>query len=152
MVDSTTLNTLRDRPMTDDRDLTRFVTALLERAVEPRAWLLFIDSAGCMTDVMMPIDGLSGDPTETVAMPASGAVSAADLLATRVSQIVDETPAGAVVVVWERPGGPGRSSDLRRWSEPMRAAFAHQPDGLRAQFVLADDGAHLVSEPQVRAA
>lgn len=152
MVDSTILNTLRDRPMTDDRDLTRFVTALLERAIAPRAWLLLIDSAGRMTDVLMPIDNLPEDPTETVAMPASGAVCAADLLATRVSQIVDETPAGAVVVVWERPGPPGGGSDLRRWSEPMRAAFAHHPDGLRAQFVLADDGAHLVSEPQARAA
>src|SRR5699024_3045183 len=124
----------------------------LERALVTRAWLLLLDGAGRMTDAVLPIDDLPDDPTEAVAMPSVGTVSAADLLARRVAQIVGETPAGAVVVVWERPGAPGESADLQRWAGPMRDAFANDPAGLRAQFVLTADGAHLLAEPQVRAA
>src|SRR5699024_4295995 len=111
---------LRNRALTDDRDLTRFVTALLERAEKRRTWLLLIDDAMRMTDVMIPIDDLPADPNEAVAMPASGAVSAADGVAHRVAQIIDETPAGCVVVVWERPDPPGPTSDVAAWAAAMR--------------------------------
>lgn len=152
MTDSMTLDVLRDRPLTDDRDLTRFVTAFLERARTTRAWLLLLDGAMRMTDATIPVEDLPEDPTATVAMPSSGAVSAADALSQRVAQVVDETPAASVVVVWERPDPPGSGPSVRPWAAAMRDAFSRNPAGLRAQFVLTDDGAHLIGEPMVRAA
>ncbi|MGO1838056.1 MAG: hypothetical protein ACTH0E_00920 [Candidatus Microbacterium stercoravium] len=150
MTDDNTIYALKNRPLTSDHDLTRLVTALLEQAYVSRVWLMLLDDDLRSTDVIIPIDDLPTDPMAATAMPVDGPVAACDGLGVRVAQIVDQTPASAVVVIWERPGAAGADPDTLAWIDGMRRAFLKQPDGLRAQLVLTDDGAHMIGEPAQR--
>lgn len=152
MTDDDTIYALAHRPLTNDHDLTRLVTALLEKAHARRVWLMLLDDELRSTDVIIPIDDLPPDPSEPVAMPIDGAVTASTGFGARVAQIVDQTPAEAVVVVWERPGAPGADPDTLAWIDGMRRAFTAHPDALRAQLILSEDGAHLIGEPAQRRA
>lgn len=150
MTDDNTIYALKNRPLTSDHDLTRLVTAMLEKAYVARVWLMLLDDELRSTDVIIPIDDLPSDPTEPIAMPLGGAVTASAGFGARVAQIVDQTPAEAVVVVWERPGAPGADPDTLDWIDGMRRAFAGHPDALRAQLILSEDGAHMIGEPAQR--
>ncbi len=131
---------LDHRPLTDDRDLERLVGALLDQAHVARAWIMLLDDQWRSTKVIIPINDLPQDPRTPAAMPSSGPVSAARVFGDRIAQIIEQTPAAAVVVIWERPGEPGTDPNLMRWVEGMRDGFASNPRGLRAQLVLSGEG------------
>ncbi|WP_156759402.1 hypothetical protein [Microbacterium karelineae] len=152
MTDFDSLQMLRTRPLTDDRDLVRLVSALLGTASTARVWLLLLDDEMRSTEVLIPIDDLPADAGAVVAMPSDGPVAAAEMLGARVADIVRDAPVSAVVVVWERPGAPGARADTLAWIDAMRTAFASDPRALRAQLVLSDEGAHVIGEPARRAA
>lgn len=147
MTHDTTLEKLRRSPLTDDRDLVRFVGGMLHNAITTRLWVILLDDEMRSTDVILPLDDAPEDPRAVVAMLSSGPVRAAQMLGERVAKIIDHTPARAVAVVWERPGPPGASGDTLLWVGAMREAFARNPGALRAQLVLSDEGAHLIGEP-----
>lgn len=142
--DLKTIDELDDRPLNDDRDLSRLVNALLERALGRRVWFLLLDGSLRWTKVIIPIDDVPSDPHEVAAMPSDGPVTTAQLLAARFSEIVRATPADHIVVVWERTGAPTLDETDLAWIDAVEAAFAEDPAALRAQLVLTDDGARLV--------
>lgn len=144
MTDATALAELDYRPLTDDRDIERLVNVLLERPSVARTWIMLLDDQLRSTRVIIPIDDLPNDPQAPAAMPSGGPVSAARVLGDRIAQIVDQTPAASVVVIWERPGVPGTDPHLIRWVEGMREGFSRNPLALRAQLVLTDEGARIL--------
>ncbi|WP_110589245.1 hypothetical protein [Microbacterium suaedae] len=152
MTHDKTLEFFRGRPLTDDRELSRLVAALLDEAITDRVWLLLLDDEMRWTEVVIPIDELPVDASEVVAMPSGGPIEAAAMLGSRVADIVRQTPVASVIVVWERPGASGARADTLAWADAMRAAFVESPDALRAQLVLTDEGAHLLGAPVRRAA
>ena len=144
MRDNDVVAQLTRRPLTDDRDVERLMGELLEKAVVRRLWIMLLDDQWRSTKVLIPIDDLPRDPQAPAAMPMAGPVSAAIALGARIAQIIDQTPAAAVIVAWERPK---RDPRLMRWVEGMRRGFVHNPHALRAQLVLSEDGIHLLGEP-----
>lgn len=140
------------RPLTDDRDLERLVGALLDTALVERAWIMLLDDQWRSTKVIIPINDLPQDPMSPAAMPSSGPVSAARVFGERIAQIIEQTPAAAVVVIWERPGGPGSDPKLMRWVDGMRDGFAANPRALRAQLVLTNEGVRTLGRSALRPA
>jgi hypothetical protein len=102
--------------------------------------------------VIIPIDDLPQDPQSPAAMPSGGPVSAARVFGDRIAQIIEQTPAAAVVVIWERVGGAGADPSLMRWVEGMRDGFAANPSALRAQLVLTDEGVRTLGRSALRRA
>lgn len=147
MTDDKTLDALRELRMTDDRLIARYVTALLEEAAAVRPWILLLDHELRWLPVAIPIDDMPADPYTVAAIPRGGPVPIAELFARRVVQIVDDTDAGAAVIVWERPGAPGVDEDTLGWVRAMRGAFDDDPTRLRAQLLLSGAGAQIVGEP-----
>jgi len=152
MTDHDALADLDRRPLTDDRDLERYLTALMRKGSVWRTWVMLLDDQWRSTKVIIPIDGLPKDPQEPAAMPSGGPVSAARVLGVRIAEIVEQTPAAAAVVIWERPGGVGADPKLDRWVSGMREAFAAGPEALRAQVLLGDEGAKVLGDAVLRRA
>ncbi|NHI16726.1 hypothetical protein [Microbacterium excoecariae] len=148
------IEALKDRPLTRDDDLVRLVASLLDTATVARVWLLLLDARMRSTGVLIPLDDRAADPSDVAAMPSSGAITAAELTGQVIARVVRQTPASYAVVAWERPGPARLTLADRSWIRQMTRAFADDPEALRAQLVVSDEGVALVvdSEGSVRAA
>ena len=152
MTDIERLAALDHRPLTDDADLEFLVSALLHKAHDSRVWIMLLDDQWRSTKAIIPIDDLPSNPQAPMAMPSGGPLSAARVFGERIAQVVEQTPAAAVVVIWERPGPSGADPNLLRWVDGMRAGFAGNPRALRAQMVLTSEGVKVLRHPRLRTA
>lgn len=123
-------------PITTDRDIERRVADLLQRAHRRQWWTLYLDDADVQQPVLMPMADYPDDPDAPVG--AEGTV--AQVVASRLAEIVESIGAAKVVFVWERPGGDSITTADREWASSLGAACRAAGVAVRAQLVLHDTG------------
>jgi hypothetical protein len=124
-------------PLTSDRALHERVADLLEGAIRRQWWTLYLDENDRQLPLVMPMAGYPERPDE----PCGDEGTAAQLLARRLSEIVEQVDAAQVVFVWERPGSDVSTAADRAWAKALGEACRAESVAVRAQFILHDDGA-----------
>ena len=124
-------------PLVSDRALHERVSDLLLGAIRRQWWTLYLDEHDVQLPLIMPMAGYPERPDE----PCGDEGTAAQLLASRLAEIVEHAGAAKVVFVWERPGDPTSTADDRAWAKALGEACRAESVAVRAQFILHDDGA-----------
>ena len=124
-------------PLVSDRALHERVSDLLQGAIRRQWWTLYLDEHDVQLPLIMPMAGYPERPDE----PCGDEGTAAQLLASRLAEIVEHAGAAKVVFVWERPGDPMSTADDRAWAKALGEACRAESVAVRAQFSLHDDGA-----------
>ncbi|TQK18295.1 hypothetical protein FBY40_0782 [Microbacterium sp. SLBN-154] len=130
-----------DRVLRHDSDLEEVLELLLDRALNPRQmWLLFLDADGRLTGPIMPCDDYPLDPFRLDEIDDLGLLPCAEILAVWIGGLIAAIDAAQAVIVWERRGPREFTDDERAWAGAMAVECGAEGVGLRAQFVLHDDG------------
>lgn len=140
-----TLAADHDAPLTDDILLADRIGLLLEHAIRRQFWMLFLTDQDVLAPAVMPCTDLPEDPTQITVTADLGAVGNAELLATRVAQIMEAYDLAQAVFVWERRGGPRVGDEERRWAQELASACARVGARVRAQFILHDRGLRVLA-------
>ncbi|UJP10027.1 hypothetical protein L2X99_16990 [Microbacterium sp. KUDC0406] len=127
---------VRDRVLHTDDQLSDLISLLLQRANQRQLWLLFIDDRGCLGDPVMPMADYPEDPLETVRVADLGEVAHSHLLMHRIGAMLEVTGNTQVVLVWEHPGRESVRKIDRAWARAMAEQAADLGIPLRAQFTL----------------
>ena len=130
---------LRDASL-DDARLHELIELMLTAAIRRQLWLLFLDGADRMSEVIMPTDDFPHDPHEPVVAGDLGPTTAAQLLAARLPLMCEAVGASQLVLVWEREGDDEFPDEELAWARAMAEALHGTHVRLRAQFMLHDDG------------
>ena len=125
-----------DLPITTDRDIEQRVADLLQRAIRRQWWTLHLDDDDVQRPVLMPMARYPEDPDAPVG--AEGTV--AQVIASRLIEIVESIDAARVIFVWERPGGAEVTAADRAWASALGAACRNAGVAVRAQLILHDHG------------
>jgi hypothetical protein len=124
-------------PLTTDFALHERVSELLDAGIRRQWWTMYLDENEKQLPLIMPMAGYPEDPDE----PCGSEGTAAQVLAQRLTEIVDHVGAAKVVFVWERPGAPESTAADRAWANCLGEACRAVGVAVRAQFILHDDGA-----------
>ncbi|GAA3650469.1 hypothetical protein [Microbacterium marinilacus] len=135
---------LRDEPL-DDARLHELIGLMLAGAVRRQVWLMFLDDAARLSDVVMPLSDYPRDPSEPGVVEDLGPVTAAALLSERIRTIAEAAGCGQAVLVWEREGGEAFRAEELSWASAMAKGLQGDAPRLRAQFVLHDDGLRVLA-------
>jgi hypothetical protein len=130
----------REAPLTDDILLAERVAFLLERASTRQLWMMFLDADDVQCPMLMPCAGLPADPAQPAGTGVTGPLTAAQLLGSRVAELLDGTDLAQVVFAWERPGGSRPDDRERAWARELAAACTGAGGRVRAQFLVHDRG------------
>lgn len=132
------------RPLLTDDQLRLTMEDLLQGAILPQLWFIFLDSEARVTGPFMPGDGYPDDPDEIVETEDLGDVTAARVISARLRMIAEMVDAASVVLVWERPGPDQLAPDTRAWVKAMARACPIDGPPLRAQLLLHDEGLRML--------
>jgi hypothetical protein len=124
-------------PLTTDLALHERVSELLDAALRRQWWTLYFDEHDRQLPLIMPMADYPEDPDE----PCGAEGTAAQVLAQRLTEIVEHVGAANVVFVWERPGAPASTPADRAWAKGLGEACRAVGVIVRAQFILHDEGA-----------
>lgn len=123
-------------PLTTDRAVQQRIADLLQGAIRRQWWTLYLDARDVQLPVIMPMAGYPDRPDE----PCGDEGTAAQLLANRLSEIVEQVGAAKVIFVWERPGGAESTRADREWARGLSEACRAAGLSVRAQLILHDGG------------
>ncbi|WP_173924546.1 hypothetical protein [Agromyces sp. Marseille-P2726] len=124
-------------PLVSDHALHERVSELLQGAIRRQWWTLYLDEHDVQLPLIMPVAGYPERPDE----PSGEEGTAAQVLASRLSEIVEYVGAAKVVFVWERPGDAVSTTADRAWARALGEACRAESVAVRAQFIVHDDGA-----------
>lgn len=113
------------------------IADLLQAAIRRQWWTLYLDERDMQLPLIMPMAGYPDRPDE----PCGEDGTAAQLLANRLSEIVEQVGAAKVIFVWERPGGAESTRADREWARALSEACRAEGVAVRAQLILHDGGA-----------
>ena len=120
----------QEHPLVSDDDVLERVDSLIGRACRRQFWLLFIDEDHVQLPVLLPLEDY----------PAAPYGGNAELLAARISELIEATGAAQVIVVWERRSGPATTEADRVWARELAAACADADVSIRAQLISHREG------------
>jgi hypothetical protein len=123
-------------PITTDREVEERVATLLRRAARRQWWTLYLDDDDVQLPLLMPMAGYPERPD----LPSGEGGTAAELIADRLSAVVEKIGAAKVVFVWERPGGAESTPGDREWARALAEACRAEGVAVRAQLILHDGG------------
>lgn len=123
-------NDLQQQPLLTDDDIEARVESLIGPACRRQWWMLFLDESQRQTPLVMP---MADYPTT----PNGGA---AEMLASRIAEIIQLTEAAQVIFVWERLGNRNVSHHDRSWARALGASCAALGVPVRAQLISHNDG------------
>lgn len=112
-------------PLTTDRRIQDRVEALIGRAVSRRLWLLFLSADDRQMPAIAPLDDYPLAPGRGIAERVVGVVC----------RVAEEVDARQVVLVWERPSGPGVTAPDRAWAHQMAIGCRMRQVPVRAQLI-----------------
>ncbi|KQQ94386.1 hypothetical protein ASF62_09735 [Leifsonia sp. Leaf325] len=118
------------RPITTDEQVLERVDALIGKAVRRQLWLLFIDAADRQIPLVIPM-------ADHPAAPYGGR---AEMLASRIADVVEKTGAAQIIVVWERRLRATSTEADRAWARELATACADVDVRIRAQLISHRDG------------
>ncbi|MEL4317679.1 hypothetical protein WJX64_01535 [Leifsonia sp. YIM 134122] len=118
------------QPITTDEQVLDRVDALIGKAVRRQLWLLFVDADDRQIPLVIPI-------ADHPAAPYGGH---AELLASRIADIVDEAGAAQIIVVWERRLRATSTEADRAWARELATACSDVDVRIRAQLISHRDG------------
>ncbi|SDZ04212.1 hypothetical protein [Herbiconiux ginsengi] len=123
-------------PLRSDADLIELVSALIGEAGRRQLWLMFIDGENRPLPLIVPCAGFPDDPPP-------------DELATfgaRACEIAGLVGASAIVLTWERPGGPALDDAERRMVAAIVAGITGGGVAVRGSFLSHSDGVVQLTE------
>ena len=123
-------------PITTDLEVEERVATLLRRAARRQWWTLYLDDHDVQLPLLMPMAGYPERPD----LPSGEEGTAAQLIADRLSAVVEKIGAAKVVFVWERPGGAEPTPGDREWARALAEACRAEGVAVRAQLILHDGG------------
>lgn len=131
----------RDRPLVTDDELLTTLEFVLEAANQRQLWFIMLGEDKRVVGPLMPMDDYPDDPEELVDTDDLGWVTFARVLMVRAAMFCGLAGGCEVVFVWERPGARNLTPGDVAWARAvLREAAADGLPGIRAQFVLHDDG------------
>lgn len=136
-------------PLTNDDELVGFLDRLLQNALRPQTWILFLDAEDRLMSPVMPIDDLPDDPHQRITVDDLGDTTAAELFASRFAMIRNEIGAGRILLVWERPGSRTLISRDREWARTLGRALVDAGAQLRGQLMLSSEGHRIIAPDEL---
>lgn len=139
------------RSLATDVALADQFTRVFERAEKRQVWLMFLDNEHRLTGPLMPMDELPTEPDEPCSTEDLGVVRFAKVLVERARMVAEFVGAHQYLWMWERRGSGTLSHRDRRWAaaiseeSDLRPGAGGAPAPLRAQLLLHDDGARLIT-------
>ncbi|MCA5923943.1 hypothetical protein [Curtobacterium oceanosedimentum] len=133
MPDTDMLDRLIREPVRTDDDVVRLVTAVIERAIRPQCWVLFLDDRGMPIPFLLPIADLPVEPDEHV-----------EDFAALIADVVTQLGAADVVLAWERPDADRLTPADWGWIDACACALDEQSVRLRAQVVVHTGGTAVI--------
>ena len=113
------------QPLITDEDIERRVADLVGRANSRQLWLMFLDETDVQLPLLVPIEGLPGEPTDE---QAGGVIY-------RVRELMGEIGAASVITVLERYGPPALTAQDAAWVRSLRRACEERGVMLRGQLL-----------------
>ncbi|MFC6357450.1 hypothetical protein [Luethyella okanaganae] len=115
----------RSMPIVTDDEVEARVAALIGSACRRQFWMLFIDGDDRQLPLIMPVADY----------PTSPAGGRAELLASRIKEIVDLADAAQVIFVWERRLAEASTQADRAWASALGDACRAEGVSVRAQLI-----------------
>ena len=119
-----------------DHDVQERIAELLQTAIRRQWWTLYLDEDDVQVPLIMPMSGYPERPDA----PCGADGTAAQLLASRLAQIMEEVGAAKLIFVWERPGRAESTPADREWARGLAEACRAVGLVVRAQLILHDRG------------
>jgi hypothetical protein len=127
-------------PLATDADIQRRVDDLIGRANSRQLWLLFLDEYGVQLPLVLPLDGLPSTPTE----------SETAQVIERISVVMEQIGASALVAVLERYGPPTLTAVDAAWARSLHDGCESRKVALRAQLLSHRTGVRWIDESEYR--
>jgi hypothetical protein len=120
-----TVEEAKQLPIVTDTEVEQRVSGLVGVACRRQLWLLFIDADAVQLSTVVVIEDY----------PAGPAGGSAALVAFRIGEVIRETDAAQVVIVWERRLGEQPVPADRAWAKALAEACAAEGVPVRAQLI-----------------
>jgi hypothetical protein len=124
------------QPLDTDDDITQRVGELIGRANTRQLWLLFLDDVNVQLPLLIPIDGLPGDPS----------AEQTERVVANIHELMLEIGASSVVTVWERYGAAMLTPQDAAWTRALRDACEAQGVHLRAMLLSHRNGVSWIED------
>ncbi|MFT4234001.1 MAG: hypothetical protein QM607_03230 [Microbacterium sp.] len=138
---NSSLNAASGLSFHDERTMVRVVHSLLRGAIRRQMWMLMLDDERTLLPPLMPCSDMPDVPSGD---DADSCISVFD-------DMLNDVGAAALVVVWEREGGPAPRPWELAWASAFHEAAQQVDAPLHAQLLLHDTGVRLLTPADFQA-